>query len=906
MGRMPEPQQGFAIGVDLGTSNTVAVVRWPDGRTRPLLVDGAPVMPSGVYADESGQLLVGRDAQRLAGLDPSRFEPNPKRRIDEPGVLLGNREVATVDLLGAVLAAVARAAVEAVGFLPPAVLTYPAAWGPRRRDILAYAAARAGWPPVQMLPEPVAAARYFADVLRRPVPVGACLAVFDFGGGTLDVAVVRNENGRFNVLGSGGIEDLGGLDVDAALVEHLGLILSTSAPEVWQALNQPDTTGRRRDRRLFWEDVRGAKEMLSRTTVAPITIPGRDQAIHLTREELERVAEPLLRRAVWETGAVINRCGLRPDQLAGLFLVGGSSRLPLAARLLHADLGIAPTVLEQPELPVAEGALAEVVPPQASPAMEPQTAPAVYPATAAVPVSTHPAAPSPISPPYGPASAAYPVSPASAPVSGGQMMPGMPVSPPRPAPTYGPPPMAPPPPPSAGRPLLKRPITWIGVAAAAVVLVLVAVVALHQLNRGVSAVDFSTLRASFSVPIADSKNADYPATATVGNRTYYGWTANKKFHLGAMDLDKKKNVWGPIDVDTDASTWSLWALPDRVVAIAAPSGNPGVLYAFDSGGKQRVRVPIGSNDTVYFFKDVLVLYQDQTRQLRGLDWADGRTRWTRDNPKSGSSNDTSLAGESAAADFAGPGLPSGRPIFYADGDSQRIVQSGADKKLYLVNGKDGQVIRQWNAVDAGSAVKYFASDGKYYIGFGTPYQIQAYDLNKQDEPQTIYSAPDSKRTLVTIAPCGSGRICALDETSDDNSTEVVAFDANAHKQLWRKPAVGTDTLVPLGDQVLATTTQSSSSVASVLYSADGKKQLLGSDDQKTIGVRVNAHSLLFVSGNVGSTSSGDLSLVGVTTQDGKRTALGPLQGVVASSCSWNEKDVVCATADKIQVWQFAS
>src|SRR5919201_24437 len=106
-------RDGYAVGVDLGTSNTVAVIRWPDGRTRPLLVDGAPIMPSGVYADVSGQLLVGRDAHLLAAL----------------------------------LGAVARAAVEAVGFLPPAVLTYPAAWGARRRDALATAAARAGWPP---------------------------------------------------------------------------------------------------------------------------------------------------------------------------------------------------------------------------------------------------------------------------------------------------------------------------------------------------------------------------------------------------------------------------------------------------------------------------------------------------------------------------------------------------------------------------------------------------------------------------------------------------------------------------------------------------------------------------------------------------------------------------------------
>ncbi|HET8681181.1 MAG TPA: Hsp70 family protein, partial [Micromonosporaceae bacterium] len=214
---------GFVLGVDLGTSNTVAVVRWPDGRTRPLLFDGLPIMPSGGYLDEAGRLHVGRDAQRLAEAEPARYEPNPKRRIDEQAVLLGDREVPTVELLAAVLRAVAQAAVEAVGFLPPAVLTHPAGWGARRRAVLAAAAGQAGWPPPHLVPEPVAAARYFADVLRRPVPVGAALAVFDFGGGTLDIAVVRNEgpgpdgHSRFAVLGSGGLAELGGLDLDAAI-----------------------------------------------------------------------------------------------------------------------------------------------------------------------------------------------------------------------------------------------------------------------------------------------------------------------------------------------------------------------------------------------------------------------------------------------------------------------------------------------------------------------------------------------------------------------------------------------------------------------------------------------------------------------------------------------------------------
>src|SRR5262249_1856744 len=117
-------REGFGIGVDLGTSNTVAVVRWPDGRTRPLLYDGAPILPSGVLLDEAGRLHVGRDAQRLAQLDPARFEPNPKRRIDESTVLLGDWEVPVVDLLAAVLGAVAHSAVEAVGFLPSAPTCY--------------------------------------------------------------------------------------------------------------------------------------------------------------------------------------------------------------------------------------------------------------------------------------------------------------------------------------------------------------------------------------------------------------------------------------------------------------------------------------------------------------------------------------------------------------------------------------------------------------------------------------------------------------------------------------------------------------------------------------------------------------------------------------------------------------
>ncbi len=110
-----------ALGIDFGTSNTVAVARWPDGRARPLLVDGSPLLPSAVYVEPDGQIIVGLDAVHSARLDPARFEPNPKRRIDDGSALLGDRELPVVDLIAAVLVRVADEWHRAVGPVRPEV-----------------------------------------------------------------------------------------------------------------------------------------------------------------------------------------------------------------------------------------------------------------------------------------------------------------------------------------------------------------------------------------------------------------------------------------------------------------------------------------------------------------------------------------------------------------------------------------------------------------------------------------------------------------------------------------------------------------------------------------------------------------------------------------------------------------
>jgi molecular chaperone DnaK (HSP70) len=99
------------------------------------------------------------------------------------------------------------------------------------------------------------------------------------------------------------------------------------------------------------------KETLSRLSVAGLSLPSLDVDTHITREQFEVASRPLLARTVRATTAVLRTANTAADQVAGLFLVGGSTRMPLVATLLFQETGIRPTVLEQPEIVVAEGAL---------------------------------------------------------------------------------------------------------------------------------------------------------------------------------------------------------------------------------------------------------------------------------------------------------------------------------------------------------------------------------------------------------------------------------------------------------------------------------------------------------------------------------------------------------------------
>ncbi len=362
-------------------------------------------MPSAVFAAEEGRLVVGREAERRARLDPARFEPNPKRRVDEGTLLLGDRVVPVTEAFAAVLGKVAGEVSRQLngGRADEVRLTHPAQWGPVRRNVLLSAARQAGLGSnLVLVPEPVAAAAHFASFPGRSLAPGQALAVYDLGAGTFDVAIVVAGPAGFTVLAEAGLPDLGGLDVDQSLLAHVGHQVSVRDPAGWQRLLRPQSTADRRARRALQEDVRAAKEALSvhPQTEVPLPEPFHDALV--TRAELEALIRPNLLRSVELLSATVRSAGLTQDRLAGVYLVGGSSRIPLVATLIAEQLRIVATNLDQPETAVALGAhhvAREAVSPRTDglpPADEERT--------------THIASPPrPVAAPRPPATAAHPV-----------------------------------------------------------------------------------------------------------------------------------------------------------------------------------------------------------------------------------------------------------------------------------------------------------------------------------------------------------------------------------------------------------------------------------------------------------------------------------------------------------------
>jgi molecular chaperone HscA len=358
------------LSVDFGTSNTAAAHSGAtSGRVEVLsLSHRSNLMPSAVYVDAPDRIAVGDVAANEAQRNPAGYLPAPKRLVGPPTLTVNGFTLPTSAPVAAVLRTVVSRAVAAHAGTAPAgvVLTHPEAWSPEQVQVLIDAAVAAGIDPVTVttISEPRAAAQYYGRT--HALQPGARIAVFDFGGGTLDVAVLAvDEDSSFRVIAARGDNGLGGKNLDGLVARWVDEQLDDRNPDLREYLRRAPLDVRQ----SLDESIRHAKELLSEAPSATIAVSGNGEreTLHLTRGEFEELTAPVLDRAVALTRETLRDAGISaPDDLAALYLTGGTSRMPLVHERLR-ELGPVAT-LDDPKTVVAQGALAHVGTAAAAPA----------------------------------------------------------------------------------------------------------------------------------------------------------------------------------------------------------------------------------------------------------------------------------------------------------------------------------------------------------------------------------------------------------------------------------------------------------------------------------------------------------------------------------------------------------
>ncbi len=368
-----------AIGIDLGTTYSL-VASVTDGRAR-VIPDptGDVLMPSIVSFPEVGPIAIGRDAERRLLVDPSRTVYSVKRfmgkgigdvgdearlfpyRIGgEPGGALkigvgaGPPELTPPQISAFVLRALryrAEIFFAAAGDFDledfRAVITVPAYFNDAQRTATRDAARLAGLEVLRIINEPTAAAlAYGLDTMREGL-----IAVYDLGGGTFDISILRVAGGIFQVLATNGDTHLGGDDIDHLLMRQV--LADLDSKPKWSGL----------ERTPVWvqairQAVIQAKRELSKHRETAIVVRGFGPVYRrrLMRSDFEAAIRPLVDRTLEPCRRALADAGLEPRQIDEVVLVGGSTRIPLVRRLVGKLFGRKPHSELNPDEVVALGA----------------------------------------------------------------------------------------------------------------------------------------------------------------------------------------------------------------------------------------------------------------------------------------------------------------------------------------------------------------------------------------------------------------------------------------------------------------------------------------------------------------------------------------------------------------------
>ena len=342
------------VGIDLGTTNSeIAVYR--NGRPE-VLGDarGRVILPSVVALSETGELLVGEEARNQFLLYPERTVRSIKRRMGtDDTVRLGERDYKPQEISAIILSRLKAIAREALGRpVRQAVITVPAYFSDAQRQATREAGEIAGLEVVRIINEPTAAALVYEAAQHQ----GKRILVYDLGGGTFDVSVVRIEGGVVEVIASHGNNQLGGDDFDHKIVEHVlahlkrrhGVDIASQARAMARVSRAAETAKKQLSEAPF---ARIQEEYLTERDGTPVNLD-----LELARDDYEAMIAPFIEETLGAIHIALDSANLTASQVDEVLLVGGATRTPMIRRRLVAAFGKEPRGEVDPDLCVALGA----------------------------------------------------------------------------------------------------------------------------------------------------------------------------------------------------------------------------------------------------------------------------------------------------------------------------------------------------------------------------------------------------------------------------------------------------------------------------------------------------------------------------------------------------------------------
>ena len=342
------------VGIDLGTTNSeIAIYR--NGRPE-VLADarGRVILPSVVALSETGEMLVGEEARNQFLLYPERTIRSIKRRMGtDDTVRLGEREYRPQEISAIILSRLKEIARDALGWsVRQAVITVPAYFSDAQRQATREAGEIAGLEVVRIINEPTAAALVYEAAQHQ----GKRILVYDLGGGTFDVSVVRIEGGVVEVIASHGNNHLGGDDFDHKIVEHVlehlklkhGVDIAGHARAMARVSRAAETAKKQLSEAPF---ARIQEEYLTERDGTPVNLD-----LELPRDEYEAMIAPFIEETLGAIHIALESANLTASEVDEVLLVGGATRTPMIRRRLMEVFDTEPRGEVDPDLCVALGA----------------------------------------------------------------------------------------------------------------------------------------------------------------------------------------------------------------------------------------------------------------------------------------------------------------------------------------------------------------------------------------------------------------------------------------------------------------------------------------------------------------------------------------------------------------------